>query len=195
MADPPAADPPAQNAAAATTSSSAMSGGGSPAGFSQFNPGALDSAASAISAPRTTEIATTTPVTTGAQLLEGEILGTLPNQQAAVSAISAPMTTDITSIAPIVIGSQILGGSGLIQANAATSGAVAQAPTIAAISSVAIIGSQGEVIATSGGSSLTGGGASGRTMQECMEAWDKATHITKARWRQLCAVTLTEPHI
>ena len=41
--------------------------------------------------------------------------------------------------------------------NAATSGAVAHAPTTAAISSVAIVGSQGEVIATSGGSSLIGG--------------------------------------
>jgi hypothetical protein len=28
-----------------------------------------------------------------------------------------------------------------------------------------------------------------------MAAWDKATHITKTRWRQICAVTLTEPHI
>ena len=111
------------------------------------------------------------------------------------------MTTDITSTtlltagSQVTTGSQVLGVNGVLLPNATTSGAVAQAPTTAAISAVAIIGSQGEVIATSGGSSLIGGGASGRTMPECMAAWDKATHITKTRWRQLCAVTLTEPHI
>jgi hypothetical protein len=46
--------------------------------------------------------------------------------------------------------------------------------------------------ATSGGSS---GGASGRTMQECMAAWDKGTHVAKPRWREICARTLTYPHI
>src|SRR5262249_17041475 len=38
-------------------------------------------------------------------------------------------------------------------------------------------------------------GATGRTMPECMAAWDKATHITKSRWREICVRTLTEPHI
>jgi hypothetical protein len=39
------------------------------------------------------------------------------------------------------------------------------------------------------------GGATGRNMPECMSAWDKATHISKPRWREICARTLTEPHI
>ena len=181
VADRPAADPPAPSAAAATTSQfgpSTIFGVGTTRGggpnLSQFNTGTLDSATPAVSAPMTTEIATTAPITTGAQILEAEILGA----QAAPT-ISTPMTTDITSITPTATGPQLLGVNGLILTNAATSGAVAQAPTTAAISSVAIIGSQGEVIATSGGSSLIGGGATGRTMPECMEAWDKATHMTK----------------
>ena len=87
---------------------------------------------------------------------------------------SGLLTTDITNTtllttgSPVAIGSQVLDVSGVLVPNAATSGAVAQAPTTAAISSVAMIGSQGEVIATSGGSSLPGGGASGRTLPECI---------------------------
>jgi hypothetical protein len=36
-------------------------------------------------------------------------------------------------------------------------------------------------------------GAVGRDMDECMAAWDTKAHITKARWRQICAETLVEP--
>jgi hypothetical protein len=86
------------------------------------------------------------------------------------------MTTDITITSTITAGSQILGANGVLLPNVgtATSGMVAQAPTGAAIASAAIIGTQGEVIATSGGSSITGG-ATGKDMPECMSAWDKTT--------------------
>jgi hypothetical protein len=176
-----AADPPTPGAAAASTSRSTMSGGargGSSTDLSQFNPGAQDLATPAVSPPTTTNITDlVAPTATG--LLTTDIT----------------TTTLLTTGSQVTTGSQILGVNGVLLPNAATSGAVAQAPTTAAISSIAIIGSQGEVIATSGGSSLIGGGASGRTMPECMAAWDKATHITKMRWRQLCADTLTEPNI
>jgi hypothetical protein len=36
-------------------------------------------------------------------------------------------------------------------------------------------------------------GAVGRDMDECLAAWDMKTHITKARWRQICTETLVEP--
>jgi hypothetical protein len=179
VADPPAADPPAPAAAVpSATPSTRSGGGGSPTDLSQFNPGAQDLATSAVSAPTTANIT-----------------------DLAIPAASGLMTTDITTTTLFTAGSQVTTGSqvldvnGVLVPNAATSGAVAQAPTTAAISGVAITGSQGEVIATSGGSSLIGGGASGGTMPECIAAWDKATHITKTRWRQICAVTLTEPHI
>ena len=176
VGDPPAADPAAAGAAP-STSSSTMSGGGggrSSTDLSQFNPGAQDLATPAVSPPTTTNIT---------DLVAPSATGLL--------------TTDITTTTLFTTGSQVTTGSavldvnGALVPNAATSGAVAQAATTAAISNAAIIGSQGEVIATSGGSSLIGGGASGRTMPECMAAWDKATHITKTRWRQLCADTLT----
>jgi hypothetical protein len=172
----PGADPPAQGATAPSASSSTRSGGGgSPTDLSQFNPGAQDLATPAVSPPTTTNITDlVAPTATG--LLTTDIT----------------TTTLLTTGSQVTTGSQILGVNGVLLPNAATSGAVAQAPTTAAISSIAIIGSQGEVIATSGGSSLIGGGASGRTMPECMAAWDKATHITKMRWQQLCADTLTE---
>ena len=38
-------------------------------------------------------------------------------------------------------------------------------------------------------------GAVGRDMDECMAAWDTKAHITRARWRQICAETLVEPQI
>ena len=82
-------------------------------------------------------------------------------QDLATSAVSAPRTTDITNTTLLSTGSQILGVNGLVLPNAATSGAVAQAPTTAAI-----IGTQGEVIATSGGTAITG--ASGGA---CRPAW------------------------
>jgi hypothetical protein len=165
LADTPAADPPAPGAAVVTTSLSTMSGGGggggSPSDLSQFNPGAQDLATPAVSAPRTTDITTTTTTT----------------------------------------GSQILGVNGLVLPNATTSGDVAQAPisgaipaSLTALASVtAVLTTPGEVIATSGGSAITG--ASGGDMPTCMAAWDTATHITKPRWREICARTLIEPHI
>jgi hypothetical protein len=174
--DPPAADPPAAGAAVSSASASTKSGGGgSSSDLSQFNAGAQDLATPAVSPPTTTDIT-----------------------DLVIPAVSGLLTTDITSTTLLTAGSQVTTGSqvldvnGVLLPNAATSGAVAQAPTTAAISAVAMIGSQGEVIATSGGTSLIGGGASGRTMPECMAAWDKATHIAKTRWRQLCADTLTE---
>ncbi len=38
-------------------------------------------------------------------------------------------------------------------------------------------------------------GATGANMQECEAAWDEKTHMSKAKWRETCARTLTEPHI
>ena len=38
-------------------------------------------------------------------------------------------------------------------------------------------------------------GATGRDMSECMAAWETKTHITKSRWREICAQTLVEPQI
>ncbi len=42
---------------------------------------------------------------------------------------------------------------------------------------------------TSGGMSRREG-ARGSDMKSCMETWDKGTHITKARWREICSRTL-----
>jgi len=188
-------------ASASTTSSASEMALAALANLGQANPGVQDLAAPAVVNPMTTVTATATPITSGAQILEAQILGAnvlLLNGQvvslSAPPALSTPMTTDITSFTPAATGPQLLGVNGLILTNAATSGAVPQAPTTAAISSVAIIGTQGEVIATTGGSSITGG-ATGRNIPECMEAWDKATHITKTKWREVCARTLTEEHM
>jgi hypothetical protein len=38
-------------------------------------------------------------------------------------------------------------------------------------------------------------GATGHTMPTCMAAWDAKTHITRARWREICARTLVDPHV
>jgi hypothetical protein len=46
--------------------------------------------------------------------------------------------------------------------------------------------------ALTGGGSARREGASGHDMKTCMATWDKGTHITKARWRQICARTLRE---
>ena len=70
----------------------------------------------------------------------------------------------------------------------ATSGAIPPGATNGAIPN-----NRGEVNASSGGSAITG--ATGRSIPECMAAWDKTTHITKPRWREICARTLTEPHL
>ena len=196
------ADPSATTAASASTTSSASETAlAALAEVSLGNPETQDLATPAVSAPMTTVTATATSITSGAQILEAQILGAnvlLLNGQvvslSAPPALSTPMTTDITSVTPAATGPQLLGVNGMILTNAATSGAVPQAPTTAAISSVAIIGTQGEVIATTGGSSVTGG-ATGRNIPECMEAWDKATHITKTKWREVCARTLTEEHM
>ena len=180
VADPPAADPPAAGAAP-NTSSSTMSGGGggrSSTDLSQFNSGAQDLATPAVSPPTNSNIT-----------------------DLAIPSASGLLSTDLTTTTLFTTGSQVTTGSavldvhGLLVPNAATSGAVAQASTTAAISSVAIIGSQGEVIATSGGSSLIGGGASGRTLPECVADWDKATHMTKTLWREVCARTLKEDYL
>ena len=172
-ADPPAADPPASSAATA----------GSSVNLSQFNTGALDVATPAVSPPLTTDITSVARPSSGANLESA-----LPAVSALVTTASAPITT---------IGTSIISVENLLLLNTATSGAVAQAPTTAAIAptTAAIIGTQGEVIATSGGSSITGGGAAGRTLPECIAAWDKPTHMTKTLWREVCARTLKEEYL
>ena len=34
--------------------------------------------------------------------------------------------------------------------------------------------------------------AMGQTLEECMAAWDEATHMTQNRWRETCERTLVE---
>jgi hypothetical protein len=46
-----------------------------------------------------------------------------------------------------------------------------------------------------GGGTTAREGAAGRTMAECEEAWDPETHMSKAKWRETCRRTLTEPHL
>lgn len=46
--------------------------------------------------------------------------------------------------------------------------------------------------ALTGGGSARREGASGHDMQTCMATWDKGTHITKTRWREICARTLKD---
>ena len=184
-ADPPAADPPASSAATAATSPGTLGVGGlgSSVNLSQFNTGALDVATPAVSPPLTTDITSVARPSSGANLESA-----LPAVSALVTTASAPITT---------IGTSIISVENLLLLNTATSGAVAQAPTTAAIAptTAAIIGTQGEVIATSGGSSITGGGAAGRTLPECIAAWDKPTHMTKTLWREVCARTLKEEYL
>ena len=92
VGDPPAADPPAPGAAAASTSGGAK--GGSSTDLSQFNPGAQDLATPAVSPPTTTDITdlvapsasgllttditTTTLLTTGSQVTTGSFLSGSP---------------------------------------------------------------------------------------------------------------------
>jgi hypothetical protein len=38
-------------------------------------------------------------------------------------------------------------------------------------------------------------GARGNTLEECMATWDAETHVSKPRWREICARTLKEPHL
>ena len=115
-------------------------------------------------------------------------------QDLTASAVSLPNATS-TSTARVAATATMIGPSetGLLLPNTATSGAVPQAPTSAAIlaPTAAIVGTEGEVIATSGGSSITGG-ATGKDMPGCMAAWEKATHITKTKWREICARTLND---
>jgi hypothetical protein len=50
-------------------------------------------------------------------------------------------------------------------------------------------------------SRLTGGGSSNRVgaaganMRDCEAAWDAQTHMSKAKWRETCSRTLTDPHM
>ena len=191
-ADPPpspAADPPAPSAASAATSATTAStaSSGAPQDLSQFNTGAQDVATPAISPPTSTDI--TSISSSGSQQLLGA-----NGLELATPAISAPLTT--ASATTTTIGSSILNVANLMLPNTSTSGAVPQAAVTAAIlpPTAAIVGTEGEVIATSGGSSITGG-ATGRNMPECMAAWDKDTHMTKTKWREVCARTLTEEHM
>ncbi len=188
-ADPPPPDPPAPSATV-TTSTGTLGGGGqgSSVNLSQFNTGAQDVATPAVSPPISTDI--TSVSSSGSSLLLGA-----NGLELAAPAVSAPLTT--ASATTTTIGASILNLENLMLPNTATSGAVPQAPVSAAIlaPTAAIVGTTGEVIATSGGSSLKEGGATGRNMPECMGAWDKATHIAKTKWREICARTLTQEHM
>jgi len=162
---------------------------------SQSNPAAQDLTASAVSLPTTTDITSISATPIGSKLVDTSAV------EAAPTAATMPTGTEIlpnatsTSTALVAATATMIGpgATGLLLPNTATSGAVAQAPTSAAIlaPTAAIVGTEGEVIATSGGSSITGG-ATGKDMPGCMAAWDKATHITKTEWREICARTLND---
>jgi hypothetical protein len=97
-------------------------------------------------------------------------------------------TTTVTGTPTPTTGDQILGANGV------------QLPNVGMTTSGAVPGqvattNRGEVDASGGGTARPDPGATGRNMPECMSAWDAKTHITKLRWRQICARTLTEPHI
>jgi hypothetical protein len=49
-----------------------------------------------------------------------------------------------------------------------------------------------QIPSASGGGSSRREGAAGRNLQECMDTWEPATHMTKAEWRRTCANTLRE---
>ena len=207
--DPPVADPPA--ASAPTTSPLQfleLSAGGVPVpGFtspsfnlssslSQSNPGTQDLTTSAVSLPTTTDITSISATPIGSQLVYTSAMESAPSAAAtppgteilpnATSTGTAPAAATATKIGP--------GATGLLLPSTTTSGAVPQAPTSGAIlpPAAAVVGTEGEVIATSGGSSGVDIGATGRNMPECMAAWDRATHITKTKWRVICARTLRE---
>ncbi len=184
------ADPPGPSAVpgatSAATSPSTMSTGGTgaPQDLSQFNTGAQDLATPAISPPTTTDITSVT--LSGSQLLGAN------SPESAVPAVSSPTTTDSATTTPL--GTSVLNSGSMILPNAVTSGAVPEGPVSAAIlpPTAAIVGTQGEVIATSGGSSGVDIGATGRDMPECMAAWDAGTHMNKTKWREVCARTLKD---
>ena len=48
-------------------------------------------------------------------------------------------------------------------------------------------------VETGGGAARTG--ATGRTVEECMAAWEPETHMSKENWRETCERTLQGPHI
>jgi hypothetical protein len=43
-----------------------------------------------------------------------------------------------------------------------------------------------------GGSRREGGGASGKSLDECMATWDSSTHMSKELWRTTCEQSLRE---
>ena len=58
------------------------------------------------------------------------------------------------------------------------------APAAAAATSTS-----GAIAPPSGTASL---GAMGRDLPECMSAWDRKTHITKSRWKEICKRSLAD---
>lgn len=80
---------------------------------------------------------------------------------------------------------------------ASTSGAPPEADTEAPIgpdqrdNQAGIVGSPNTE--TGGGSARTG--ATGKTLEGCMAAWEPQTHMDKNAWRRTCMRTLERPHI
>ena len=56
-------------------------------------------------------------------------------------------------------------------------------------------GTSGDPNRLAGGGRSNREGASGANMRDCEAAWDEKTHMSKAKWRETCARTLTEPHM
>jgi hypothetical protein len=99
--------------------------------------------------------------------------------------LTNPGTTDINrtidpQAAVTQVGSTAVTGvmtTGPLQPNAGANGLTLPATTTGAIPA-------------SAGTAVLG--ATGRDMDECMAAWDVKTHVTKARWYQICAATLSD---
>jgi hypothetical protein len=107
---------------------------------------------------------------------------------------TAPLTTSTSTTSPLT--------TSPIISSPMTTSVGAQAPTATGAVATPLQPNTGAnglpLTATTSGATTTGIGikavlgATGRDMNECMGAWDRKTHITKARWREICKSTLTD---
>jgi hypothetical protein len=53
----------------------------------------------------------------------------------------------------------------------------------------------GDPTRLAGGGRSNRAGARGANLADCEAAWDEETHMSRAKWRETCQRTLTEPHL
>jgi hypothetical protein len=178
------------------SSSASTTGGTSPRSTSigQSNPGTIDinrpggGALTTQTTPATGSLGSTTTIIIPGSPIPGLGAGTmalLPNSSGLASGVNgvlAPVLPNSNGLAP--------GVNGTLPATSS------RAPVLSN-SSGSVPGVNGTLAGTSSTAPVaaSSGGATGRTMPECISAWDTQTHITKSRWREICARTLVEPHI